>query len=94
MPTYVTLFRYTAEGFKDLSEARRQQQISLLESHGGQVKAAYGLMGAWDVLFITEFPDEPSAMRALLATCQSGIGTTQTMPALPLEEFVQLGQRT
>ena len=46
MPTYVTLFRYTAEGFKDLSEARRQHQISLLESHGGQVKAAYGLMGA------------------------------------------------
>ena len=36
MPTYVTLFRYTAEGFKDLSEARRQHQISLLESHGGQ----------------------------------------------------------
>jgi uncharacterized protein with GYD domain len=94
MPTYVTLFRYTAEGFKDLSEARRQQQIRFMESHGGRVKAAYGLMGAWDVLFITDFPDEHSAMRALLATCQSGIGTTQTMPALPLEAFVQLGQRT
>jgi uncharacterized protein with GYD domain len=93
MPTYVTLFRYTAEGFNDLSEVRRQHQISLLESHGGQVKAAYRLMGAWDALFITEYPDEQSAMRALLATCQSGIGTTQTMPALPLEEFVQLGQR-
>jgi uncharacterized protein with GYD domain len=93
MPTYVTLLRYTAEGFKDLSEVRRQQQIQLIESHGGQVKAAYGLMGEWDVLFITEFPEEKSAMRALLATCQSGIGTTQTMTALPLEEFVQLGQR-
>jgi uncharacterized protein with GYD domain len=43
-------------------------------------------------MFITEFPDEKSAMRALLNTCQSGMGTTQTMTALPLEEFVQLGQ--
>jgi uncharacterized protein with GYD domain len=49
------------------------------------------LMGEWDVLLITEFPDEKSAMRALVATCQSGMGTTQTMTALPLEEFVQLG---
>ena len=94
MPTYVTLFRYTADGFQDLSEARRQQQIRLIESHGGQVKAAYGLMGEWDVLFITEFPEETSAMRALLATCQTGIGTTQTMTAITLEEFVQLGQQT
>ena len=59
MPTYVTLFRYSSEGFKDLSEERRQQQISLIESHGGQVKEAYGLMGEWDVLIITEFPDFP-----------------------------------
>ena len=92
MPTYVTLFNYSAEGFKNLNEERRQQQMRLIESHGGSVKAAYGLMGEWDVLFITEFPDETRAMRALLATCQSGIGTTQTMTALPLEEFVQLGQ--
>ena len=48
-------------------------------------------MGEWDVLLITEFPDEKSAMRALVTTCQSGIGTTRTMTALPLEAFVQLG---
>lgn len=93
MPTYVTLFKYSADGFKDLNEERRQQQVRLIESHGGRVSAAYGLMGDWDVLFITEFPDDKSAMRALVATCQSGIGTTQTMAALPLEEFVQLGQQ-
>jgi uncharacterized protein with GYD domain len=92
MPTYVTLFNYSAEGFKELSEARRQQQMHLIESQGGRVIGAYGLMGQWDVLLITEFPDEKSAMRALVSTCQSGVGTTQTMPAIALEEFVQLGQ--
>lgn len=91
MSTYVTLFNYSTEGFKELSEERRQQQIRLIESQGGRVIGAYGLMGEWDVLFITEFPDEQSAMRALVTTCQSGIGKTQTMTALPLEEFVQLG---
>ena len=93
MPTYITLCKYSADGFKDLSEERRQQQIRLIESHGGRLSAAYGLMGEWDVLLVTEFPDEKSAMRALVATCQSGIGTTQTMTALPLEEFVQLGHQ-
>ncbi|MDH3601190.1 MAG: GYD domain-containing protein [Candidatus Tectomicrobia bacterium] len=92
MPTYVTLLNYSAEGFKELSEERRQQQINLIESQGGRVIGAYGLMGEWDVMLITEFPNEKSAMRALLNTCQSGMGTTQTMTALPWEEFVQLGQ--
>ena len=91
MPTYVTLFNYSTEGFKDLNEEGRQQQIRLIESQGGRVIGAYGLMGEWDVLLITEFPDEKSAMRALVTTCQSGIGTTRTMTALPLEAFVQLG---
>jgi len=45
MPTYVTLFNYSAEGFKELSEERRQQQINLIESQGGRVIGAYGLMG-------------------------------------------------
>ena len=92
MPTYVTLFRYSSEGFKHLNEQGRQQQIRLIEAHGGHVKDAYGLMGAWDVLFITDFPDERSALSALVTTCQAGLGTTQTMTAIPLEAFVQLGQ--
>jgi uncharacterized protein with GYD domain len=91
MPTYVTLFRYSSAGFKHLNEEGRQQQIRRIEAHGGQVKDAYGLMGEWDVLFITEFPDEKSAMSALVTTCQSGMGTTQTMTALPWADFVQLG---
>ena len=93
MPTYVTLFDYSTEGFKEVSEEQRQQQMRLIESHGGRVIGAYGLMGEWDVLLMTEFPDDKSAMRALVHTCQSGMGKTQTMTALPLEEFVQLGQQ-
>lgn len=92
MPTDVTLFNYSADGYKELSEAGRQEQVRLIESQGGRVLGAYGLMGEWDVVLITEFSDEKSAMRALVHTCQSGIGTTQAMTALPLEEFVQLGQ--
>ena len=46
MPTYVTLFNYSAEGFKELSEERRQEQVRLIESQGGRVIGAYGLMGS------------------------------------------------
>ncbi len=58
MLTYVTLFNDSAEGYKTLNEERRQQQVRLIENHGGHVKVAYGLMSEWDVLFVTEFPDE------------------------------------
>ena len=92
MPLYATLLKYTAEGFKGISEDRLQQNIGMIESKGGKFVAGYGLMGEWDLLVITEFPDQQSAMRALLATCQSGIGTTQTMTALPIEDFVKLAQ--
>jgi uncharacterized protein with GYD domain len=92
MPLYATLLKYTSEGFKDISEDRLKQNISMIESKGGKFVAGYGLIGEWDILVITEFPDEQSAMKALLTTCQSGIGTTQTMTALPIEDFVKLAQ--
>jgi hypothetical protein len=37
VPTYGTLFNDSIEGFKELSEERRQQQIRLIESQGGRV---------------------------------------------------------
>lgn len=92
MPLYATLLKYTSEGFNGISEDRLQQNIRMIESKGGKFIAGYGLMGEWDVLIITEFPDEQRAMKALLTACQSGIGTTQTMTALPIEDFVKLAQ--
>lgn len=94
MPLYVTLGKYTAEAMKAINEVpeRFEQNRSLIESRGGKLLAVYGLMGAWDLLAISEFPDEKSAMSALLTIGKAGRITTETMTAVSMEEFITLAK--
>lgn len=68
MSVYVTLGKYTADAMKNIYEVpeRLQQNTRLIEAKSGKLLTLYGLMGEWDMLVITEFPDEKSAMSALL----------------------------
>jgi uncharacterized protein with GYD domain len=94
MPLYVTLGKYTSEAMKNINEVseRLQQNTRLVESKGGKVVAFYGLMGEWDILVITEFPDEKSAMSALLTIGKAGRLATHTMTAVAGEEFATLAK--
>jgi uncharacterized protein with GYD domain len=96
MPVYVTLGKYTAEAIKNLHEVaeRLQQNTQLIEAKGGKLLAFYGLMGEWDILAITEFPDEKSAMSALLTIGKAGRLMTQTLTltAVSGEEFAILAK--
>jgi uncharacterized protein with GYD domain len=71
---------------------RLQQNTRLIEAKGGKLLAFYGLMGEWDMLVITEFPEEKSAMSALLTVGKAGRLTTQTMTAFSGEEFATLAK--
>jgi uncharacterized protein with GYD domain len=94
MPVYVTLGKYTAEAMKAINEVpeRLQQNTQLIESKGGKLLAFYGLMGDWDILAITEFPDEKSAVSALLTIGKAGRLVTHTMTAIAGEEFATLAK--
>jgi uncharacterized protein with GYD domain len=50
-------------------------------------------MGEWDILAITEFPDEQSAVSALLTIGKAGRVSTQTMTASAGEEFATLAKQ-
>jgi uncharacterized protein with GYD domain len=91
MPTYVTLFRSTAEGTKGIKETQRyfQEGQKDVKEAGGKILAAYALLGRFDYIYITEFPDQKSAMKALMRTIMKGRVAPETMVAIPLEEFVQ-----
>jgi uncharacterized protein with GYD domain len=95
MPVYVTLGKYTAEAMKNIHEVseRLQQNTQLIEAKGGKLIAFYGLMGEWDILAITEFPNEKSAVSALLMIGKAGRVSTQTMTAIAGEEFATLAKQ-
>jgi uncharacterized protein with GYD domain len=68
---------YLEEGEKDIKEA------------GGKILAAYALMGRYDFIYITEFPDQKSALQVLFRTAMKGRVAPETLVAIPLEEFLQ-----
>lgn len=71
--TFVTLVRLTAESANTIDEGRsatRQTRNSFM-TPGGRVAAAYGLLGEYDIVTVTELPNEKAAARIALAVASS-----------------------
>lgn len=92
MPTYALLTSYTAEGIKQFKERnaggqglQRWQQMA--ESLGCQVRSAYITMGRFDGVAIIEAPDDTSMARLALAMGRSGVWSTETLRAFPVDEI-------
>ncbi|MFC7204862.1 GYD domain-containing protein [Haloferax namakaokahaiae] len=92
MPTYITLYNYTQEGIEHIDESpdRLDGFIDLVESMGGELIEYYLTMGEYDVITITEFPDDDAAAKALLRNAQAGAGTAQTLKAWPEADYREL----
>ena len=91
MPIYVTLFKSTAEGTKGLKESQRyiEEGQKEIREAGGKIINAYALLGRYDFLYITEFPDQKSALKVLFKTAMKGRVAPETLVAIPLEEYLQ-----
>jgi len=96
MPIYITLFRSTAEGTKGLKESQRyiEEGQKEIREAGGKIINAYALLGRYDFLYITEFPDQKSALKVLFKTAMKGRVAPETLVAIPLEEFLQTVKET
>ena len=94
MPTYVTLFRYTPEGVRNIKEgpSRFADVKRNIEAVGGKVLCAYMLMGRYDGLVVSEGPDEKAVLKVLLAAGRRGTTSTETMVAIPLDEAFKIAQ--
>ncbi|HEX7125746.1 MAG TPA: GYD domain-containing protein [Thermodesulfobacteriota bacterium] len=92
MPTYVSLLKMTPDGAKDIKglPGRFNDFRKSLEKAKGRLIGAYALMGNYDYLAIVDVPDDTAAVSLALKVAQRGTSTTQTMRAIPMEEFVTL----
>jgi len=89
MPVYVTLFKLTDQGIKNIKEApgRVQEAFKAVEAMGGKVTHFYTLLGEYDYASIGEFPSDEEAAAFLYALGSAGNVRTTTMRAFTLEEF-------
>ena len=89
MPTYVTLVRFTEQGFatiKDgpqrLEDARRD-----FEALGARVKDFYLTVGRYDAVAIVEAPDDETIAKLALRIGSRGSSRSETMRAFSEAEY-------
>ena len=89
MPTYITLLRYTQQGNEKIKESpsRLEKVKAAIKAAGGEMKAFYITMGAYDAVAISEAPSNEAYARTMLAIATAGAVRTETLCAFPEEEY-------
>jgi uncharacterized protein with GYD domain len=89
VPTYITLGKWTQEGIQKIKEspARLDAFKKTVQAMGGTFKGFYLVTGQYDIVVITESPDDMAMAKAALATAAKGTITTQTLRAFTEEEY-------
>jgi uncharacterized protein with GYD domain len=92
MPTYVTLFKWTEHGVKDVKNApaRFQAAKKLTEAMGGKTLGLYVTMGDYDIVAVTEGPSDEVAAATVLSIASKGNAKTTTMRAFTESEFSEI----
>jgi uncharacterized protein with GYD domain len=89
MPTYVSLIHWTEQGIKNYKDtmSRLEDFTKLAESKGGRVRESLYTVGEYDIVVVTEFPDDETATAALLRVGSLGNVRTNTMRAFSADEM-------
>jgi len=96
MPTYVSLIHWTDQGIKNYKDtASRGDDFSkLVESLGGRARELLWTVGEYDLVAVTEFPDDEAATAALLRVGSLGNIRSNTLRAFNADEMGAIIRRT
>jgi uncharacterized protein with GYD domain len=74
MPTYMTTIRYTQQGIENIKDTpvRLDTAGELYKSMGAEIKSFYLSMGNFDVVVISEAPDDETATKLALTIISAG----------------------
>jgi uncharacterized protein with GYD domain len=75
MPYYMLQASYKDEQIKALTQTpqdRSVQASAVIEAHGGKLREFYFAFGDYDIVAISEFPDNESATAAVLTVVSTG----------------------
>ena len=92
MPAYISLFKYTEQGIKSIKEApqRVKMQRERIQQAGGKLIGVWWTQGQYDAVSIAEFPDDDTAMAALLALGGQGNVRTETLRAFSEDDLARI----
>ena len=89
MPRYVVLYRFTAEGAKNIRETvkRARQTREQTEKRGFKVQALLWTQGPYDLVSIVDAPSEAAMMGAMANVVAAGNVSSTTMRAFDDKEM-------
>ncbi len=92
MAKYVTLYKFTDQGIRDIkgSPERIRQATAAWEAMGGKLLGFYSTQGPYDYVGISEADDDEMAAAFSLAMGAQGNVTTLTMRAFDTEEHARI----
>ena len=90
MPTYILLTTLTSEGVQTLKNnpARIREVNREVEQLGAKVTAQWATLGRFDFINVVEAPDEETIARVSLELGSRGTGRYETLPAIPVDDFI------
>jgi uncharacterized protein with GYD domain len=92
MPTYISLYKWTEQGVKNVKDApaRIAAAMKSAEAMGGKTIAIYVVMGEYDLVGIAEFPGDEAAVAYSLALSSLGNVRTTSLKAFTPAEFAEI----
>lgn len=93
MPIYVTLFKWTDQGRKEvgtLPDRAAAVEKRIEEQVGGKVIGNYVTMGQYDQIAITEAPDDETVAKMALMIAGRGNAISETLRGFSMDEVRKL----
>jgi uncharacterized protein with GYD domain len=89
MPVYITLINFTQEGVENIKQgpARLDQAKAAIQAGGGEMYAFYLTMGRFDMVTISEAPNDEVYAATLLAIASAGAIRSETLRAFTEDEY-------
>ena len=89
MPTYISLLNFTDQGIRTVTDTiqRAEGAAELAQNKYGCILQTYWTVGAYDVVYILEAPDDKSATAFLLEVGSKGVVRTTSLRAYDRQEM-------
>jgi uncharacterized protein with GYD domain len=89
MPTYITLVNYTQKGIENIkdSPARLDKVKAAMKAAGGEFKAFYLTLGHYDMMVVSEAPNDDAYATTMLAIGAAGAVRSETLKAFTEDEY-------
>ncbi|MGZ7042565.1 MAG: GYD domain-containing protein [Thermoanaerobaculia bacterium] len=89
MPTYISLIQFTQQGISSIKESPKRIDAArkAYEQAGGKLKDFYLVMGEYDIVTISEAPNDEAAAKISLSLGAKGNVRTRTSRAFTEAEY-------